>query len=336
VIERAKLTVALQEITNLSQILAEKIDTVPTLKIQDKAFTFNEKASVNLRLKDAIKYLLQIHNYGDWSCIAIPLLQNTAISKPVLYAHQLAERQNACLELQFVTEDETGAEWEIDSMIRKIGAINQEPMDLILSRPIVSHARYKNSVHAHIINYIQQNQKRLLVVSSSIWKNCTDEMRQIQPHLSAPLLSISENCNYRSKIQANWYIDLDGLGSKTLRSISDLFQLYEIEITVIASSAEKTRVSTALQKLKKLNSITFQWIQRSKDLKAIKETRDKMIILNSSKVPEALYGTYSSLSELVNYGGIVSFLPEKCRTTGKAFIPKWQRRVQSLEQEATP
>ncbi|NBC24085.1 MAG: hypothetical protein GVX78_00530, partial [Bacteroidetes bacterium] len=76
VIEKANLSLTLREVTNLSDILDAKIGTVPTLKIRDKVFTFSERTSVNLKLKDAIKYLLQIHNYGDWSCIALPISRN--------------------------------------------------------------------------------------------------------------------------------------------------------------------------------------------------------------------------------------------------------------------
>ncbi len=333
VIKKANLSLTLREVTNLSDIFDAKIETVPTLEIRDKVFTFSERTSVNLKLKDAIKYLLQIHNYGDWSCIALPLSRNTPISKPFLYAHHLAEKQGACLEIQFVTQKKTSDEWEINSMIQKIRAINREPMDLILSRPIVSHASYKNSVCAHIKNYVLQNKKRTLVVSSSIWEDCKDEVRQIQTQLTAPLLSISENCSYQSKMKANWYIDPAAVGSKTRDSICDLFMFYDIEITVVASSAEKTLVTRALHNLMDFNSITFQWEKESEDVKEVDLTRNKMIILNSSKVPRVLGDAYSSLNAMVKDSGIVAFLPEKCRSTGGSASPKQGRERGTIETE---
>lgn len=328
VIHRANLTVSLREVTNIQEILDAEIETVPSLKIENRMFNFSGATESNLLLKKAIIHLLQAHNYGDWPCIVLPFNDAESITNPFLYAHQLADQMHACLELQYVRTQLPAQKEALQSLIKKIQTTNEEPMGQILSRPIIGHAVIQNHICDHIVNYVSKNSHRPLLVPSTIWENCAREISQIQPHLSAPLLSIHHTSTYQSKMKAEWWIDAERLSRETFRSIEDLFQWYDLQVTVVASKEQKAAVLKSLEAFGNRFPLEFQWINNSDKPTVSDADGSKMILLNSSHIHPVLRRFYGDLQQLIAKTPFVVLLPEsKAPATGRAVRSRFRSQA---------
>jgi len=335
VIRKANLPVILKEVTNIQEILDAEIETVPSLKVEDRVFNFSQTTESNLLLKNAIIHLLQSYNYGDWPCITLPFDDAESIINPFLYAHQLADRMQACLELQYVSLQLPEQKKALKSLIKKVKTTNEEPMGQILSRPIIGHRVIQGRICDHIVDYVKKNNHRPLLVPNTIWENCQREISRIQPHLSAPLLSIGENEIYHSKMKAEWWIDPERLSRKTFRSIERIFEWYDLDITVIASRNQKAAVLNALKVFESEYPMKIHWIEKSGPKTASHTNGRKMILLNSSQIHPILKRSYGDLQQLIANTPFVALLPEaKAPTGGRG--RRFRSRTQPKTKEYVP
>ncbi|SRR6056297_85947 len=322
VIQRAKLPVTLNEITNIQEILKAEIHTVPSLKIEDTVFNFSAGNESNLLLKKAIVYLLQSHNYGDWPCIALPFTDLASINTPFLYGYQLANRLQSCLELQFITADKLQNEIAFESLTKKVQMTNEEPMGQILSRPIIGHKVVHDNICDYIVQYVVDNKDRPLIVPSSVWALCDQEISEILPHLSAPLLSIGSNSSYHSKMRAEWWIDPEYVNAQTLQALLKLYSWYDLNLTIVASRKQKASVLSAIKELETHTDFSLRWVQEDGNDQISDQLENTILLLNSSNLQPQLRQAYPNLRELMDSTSHVALLPEKSPSTSRRGIRK--------------
>ena len=329
VIRKANLPVSCREVTDIHEILAAEVDTVPCLKIGSQIFSFSGSTASNLLLKRAMIHLLRIHNYGDWPCIVLPFKNIDTVTKPFLYAHQLANQNQSSLELQYVNPEIDPKSKKLQLLEKKVQTTNEEPMGQILSRPMIGQTIIKRNICDHIVDFVSANKNRPMIVPRSIWDDCEREIRQIQPHLSAPLLSINENISYQSRMKAHWWMDVTRVGAQTFQALENLYDWYELDITILADREQKKRVMRIVSEYEGNFSFSFQWLSKKEvtfkqDLK-----EDLLVLLNSSELHPILLKRYVHLKGLIHHASSVVLLPE-CRSS---YLPRKKPRSTPKEKE---
>ncbi|NBB89405.1 MAG: hypothetical protein GVX96_06450 [Bacteroidetes bacterium] len=317
VIQKASLPVALKEVTEIQDILDAEIDTVPCLQIGDQVFSFSSSTASNSLLKKAITHLLQIHDYGDWPCYALPFTDIASVTPLLVYVHQMAARSQACLDLQYISPKTIPGSQAFQELSDKICTINEEPMGQILSRPIIGLSSHTLNICDQIVKYVMEHRDRTLVAPRSVWKNCKREIRQILPHLSAPLLSIDTRQNYHSKMTADWWIDPQRIGEQTFYALKKLRDCFDLDITIIASKAQKEEVLATIKAKLPADDFQYKWINHARPIYRDRPSKQTFLILNSSQLHPQLEGIFANLKALMDKQSFVALLPEKGRAVNR-------------------
>lgn len=105
VIQRSGISVQWEEVNDLSSIIDRNIEVVPTLFIDDRAFSFNSDHNVNLILKDAMLFLLRSGGFQSWPFFIVAGRELMHTQNPFLFAYYLAIQFEAAIEVNDLKKD---------------------------------------------------------------------------------------------------------------------------------------------------------------------------------------------------------------------------------------
>lgn|GEM_PF-1600003 len=240
VIQRAHLPLEIHEVKELNEILAANIHTVPTLKIHSKSYSFSKEGTTNYVLKQAIVDLLQHYDYGEWPCVAVPFKKPEKVIPTLLYAHQLVNQNDSCLELQSLSTECSETSLAAEKKLQNyIAAGSEEAMGQILSRPIIAQAKYSSSLWDHIIHIEQENNYRAIIVSQEDWAQEKSNWDQVYSQLRHPLLLIPDRVEFHRSVNAHWLIHEPSLGTAAVQSILQLSHWFDLNIMIYSKQSIK-------------------------------------------------------------------------------------------------
>ena len=99
-LKRSGIEVPVIEINDVDLIIEEKIEAIPTLRINEHIdLVCREKDNVNEFLREAFKVILKEYNYGNMKKILVPMDFSDASINAFYYAKQVATRINGAIVL---------------------------------------------------------------------------------------------------------------------------------------------------------------------------------------------------------------------------------------------
>lgn len=254
VIQRARLPLSICEIRDVDEILAANIHTVPTLRIHSKSYSFSEEGATNHVLKQAILDLLQYYRYGEWPCVAVPYKKPEKVVSTFLYAHQLVNQNDSCLELQSLCTEPLETSLEAERKLQNyIAAASEEAMGQILSRPIIAQSKSSANFRDHIIRIERENNYCAIIIDQEDWAEGMSDWGKVYSHLRHPLLLLPDQVEFQHSVNAHWLIRESSVGSSTVKSIQQLSQWFDLKIVIYSHRTRRQLLEQcpALKQLEK-------------------------------------------------------------------------------------
>lgn len=240
VIQRARLPLDICEVRGVEEILAANIQTVPTLKIHSKSYSFSKEGTTNYVLKQAIVDLLQYYQYGEWPCVALPYKKPEEVTSTFLYAHQLVSQSDSCLELQSLPTERSETSLLAERKLQQyMAAGSEEAMGQILSRPIIAQSNFSGNLRDHILEINRLNHYRAIIVAEEDWTVSRGDMNQILPRLRHPLIILPHHADFHRSVNAHWLIHETSAGTASVQSIRQLSHWFDLNIVIYTKQSPK-------------------------------------------------------------------------------------------------
>jgi len=146
----AGLEYHLEEITKITDIMHDNIESVPALKVNDKLlFEIKPNGSYNRSLREAIQNILKIDNYGKMTKILVPTDFSEASYNAYNFANHLAKDIEGVLLLthiyyptstdvnQFVVINEEAEKIHREKLEKFVQSVNQDWIGNFVTEPLI-------------------------------------------------------------------------------------------------------------------------------------------------------------------------------------------------------
>ncbi|MBK8346584.1 MAG: universal stress protein [Saprospiraceae bacterium] len=140
----------LEEITKITDIINDNIESVPAVRVNDKLlFEIKPNGSYNRSLRETIQNILRIDNYGKMTKIIVPTDFSEASFNAYNYANHLAKDLEGVLLLthiyyptstdvnQFVVVNEEAEKIHRDKLDKYVKSVNQDWIGNFITEPLI-------------------------------------------------------------------------------------------------------------------------------------------------------------------------------------------------------
>jgi hypothetical protein len=140
VMERAKLSQPIQEITNIQQIIKNQVEVIPTLIINEQDFPFHADKNTSEILKEAVLYLLRKSKQHQWPVL---LLATEKVGDAFLLACDLSKPDNALIE--WILQDRSKFNEQNEELLQRRGIADiikssrSDWMGQLFSEPLINY-----------------------------------------------------------------------------------------------------------------------------------------------------------------------------------------------------